>query len=313
MNTMYKYIPKKIEDLLIDKNIKNLLYKLISINDIRIVLHGNDYYDKQTIMNCILNDYYQENKRNIFFINTIKEQGINNFRNEIKTFCETTTIEKIRKVIVVENLDLLSLQTQQIIRNTMDTYSNVHFISSCFNINKVIENIISKCIPIYINKIKKDDIYNYICKICNLENIKLDNDSIKTLITLCNFDMEQLHRDIEKILIIKDDNITITNDYIKKLCSTINYTLFDNFTNSWYKEKSIEKCISLINHIYDYGYSVIDILEYYFEYIKCCSLIPENIKFITIQLITKYIHIFHTIHEDEIELQILCYELCNLI
>ncbi len=313
MNIMYKYIPKRINDLLIDEDVKRLLYKLLSINDIRIILYGNDYYDKQTIINCILNDYYGEHKQKVFTINTIKEQGINQFRNEIKTFCETTTIDKIRKIIIVENIDLLTLQTQQIIRNIIDRYNNIHLISSCSNINKVIENIISKCIPIHINKINKNDIYNYIDNISKKENINLNNDSIETLITLSNYDMEQLHRNIEKILIIKDENTEFSSECIKKLCSTISHSLFKEFTRLWYNEKDLEKSFNIINKIYNYGYSVIDILEYYFDYIKISTIIPNELKFKVIKLITKHIHIFHSIHEDEIELRVLSFELCKLI
>ena len=45
-----------------------------------------------------------------------------------------------------------------------------------------------------------------------------------------------------------------------------------------------------------------DILDNYFMYVKNTALLTEDEKYKIIPLICKYITIFNTIHEDEIEL-----------
>jgi hypothetical protein len=54
--------------------------------------------------------------------------------------------------------------------------------------------------------------------------------------------------------------------------------------------------------LHEQGYSVMDILDNYFIFIKTTSLINETMKYQAIAIICKYITIFHNIHEDEIEL-----------
>jgi len=54
--------------------------------------------------------------------------------------------------------------------------------------------------------------------------------------------------------------------------------------------------------IYDYGYSVIDILDYFFIFVKSTTLLNEDEKYNIIPLLCKYITIFHNVHEDVIEL-----------
>jgi hypothetical protein len=66
--------------------------------------------------------------------------------------------------------------------------------------------------------------------------------------------------------------------------------------------KQAEEAISLIYSIYDQGYSVIDILDNYFTFIKQTTILTEEQKYKIIPYICKYIEIFYNIHEDVIEL-----------
>jgi hypothetical protein len=67
---------------------------------------------------------------------------------------------------------------------------------------------------------------------------------------------------------------------------------------------NIKDAIKLILEIYDKGYSVMDILDNYFLYIKNTNILTEDQKYNIIPIICKYITIFHNIHEDEIELSL---------
>ena len=60
--------------------------------------------------------------------------------------------------------------------------------------------------------------------------------------------------------------------------------------------------MDVIHNIYNEGYSVIDILDCYLNYIKITNIIDEDSKYNIIILISKYNLIFYNIHEDIIEL-----------
>ena len=67
------------------------------------------------------------------------------------------------------------------------------------------------------------------------------------------------------------------------------------------EENSGSDCAQLFK-LFDNGYSVMDILDNYFLFIKNTEILDEPQKYHIIYLISKYISIFHNIHEDEIEL-----------
>jgi hypothetical protein len=85
------------------------------------------------------------------------------------------------------------------------------------------------------------------------------------------------------------------------LCSNISFITFEDYTNL-IKNKKLNEAIQLIYEIYDKGYSVMDILDNYFLFVKNTDLLNETEKYNVIPIICKYITIFHNIHEDEIEL-----------
>ena len=56
-----------------------------------------------------------------------------------------------------------------------------------------------------------------------------------------------------------------------------------------------------------------DILDSYFTFIKITHILDEDIKYKIIKLILKYIALFHTLHENEIELALFTNELLKLL
>ena len=88
------------------------------------------------------------------------------------------------------------------------------------------------------------------------------------------------------------------------MCSTISFKHFDNYYNFLLKN-DVKEATKILYEIYDYGYSVIDILDFLFYYTKKTELIEEHIKYEVIILLCKYITIFHNIHEDCVELALI--------
>ena len=67
------------------------------------------------------------------------------------------------------------------------------------------------------------------------------------------------------------------------------------------QDKNINEAVTLLYVLFDKGYSVMDILDNYFI-VKNTQLLTEEQKYKIINYISKYITVFHNIHEDEIEL-----------
>ena len=58
----------------------------------------------------------------------------------------------------------------------------------------------------------------------------------------------------------------------------------------------------ILYQIHDYGYSVIDILDYFFTFVKNTEILSEKEKYCIIPCLCKYITIFYNTHENVIEL-----------
>jgi DNA polymerase III delta prime subunit len=310
-----KYKCKKYKDFIINKQFIQLLYTIINSNNINILFIGNRGTGKSCLINSTIREYYNTEKiplQNVLYINNLKDQGIQYYRNEVKTFCQIKSdISGKKKFVVLDDIDNINEQSQQVFRNCIDKYSkNVNFISSCTNSQKVIESLQSRFLILKINPISIKLLKSILNKIKTNENIKFDENVSNFLITICNNSIRLLINYLEKFKLI-DSNISINN--AKNICTNISFLDYETYTNYWYKEKNIEKSIQYIFNIFYKGYSVMDILDNYFSFIKITNIIPENIKYKIIKIICKYISIFHTEHEYDIELAFFTNELIKNI
>ena len=288
-----------------DNEIVNILNTLIDMNNLNILFIGDMGSGKTSILNALIHEYYvgftqNEYKDNILHINNLKEQGINYYRNDVKTFCQTcSSIKNKKKIVVLDDLDLINEQSQQVFRNCIDKYShNVHFMSSCCNIQKVIESIQSRLTILKIKPLHRDNLIKIMHKIKSVEQIIISPDAENFILDICNNTAKILINYMEKFKLLKQD---ITFDIATNVCTNISFTIFNTYTEL-VKNKQLDEAIKLVYSIYDKGYSVMDILDNYFLFVKITPLLTEDQKYTIIPFICKYITIFHNIHEDEIEL-----------
>lgn len=312
---IHKYQPLYFNDFYMDNEIINVLKTMILINNLNILLIGNMASGKTSLLNSIIREYYtgyseKEYKENILYINSLKEQGINYYRTDVKTFCQTcSNIKNKKKIIVLDDIDLINEQSQQVFRNCIDKYNhNVHFISSCSNIQKVIESLQSRLTIIKIKQMTKNSLISIINNIKNVENIHIDDDAQDFIINISNNTVKIMVNYMEKFKLLDEK---ITYELAVKLCSNISFFTFEKYTQ-FVLEYNLNDAIVLIYEIYDKGYSVMDILDNYFIFVKNTNILNEEQKYKIISFICKYISIFHNIHEDEIELSLFTNNLINI-
>ena len=317
---MYKYKPKRIEEFEIDNKLINIINTFIDMDNLNIILYGHSGCGKTSLINCIIKKYYNindmndaeiNNQNNILIINSLKDQGISYYRNEVKTFCQIMcSIPQKKKIIVIDDIDTINEQSQQVFRNCIDKYgSNVHFIVSCNNIQKVIDSIQSRLMIIKIKQLETYNIENIITKICDKEKMKISEEARKFIISISNNSVRTIINYLEKFKLISND---ITYEIAINVCTNISFNDLTKFTNLCKINKNLIEAIKQIQKIYDSGYSVMDILDNYFLFVKLTDILTENEKYLIIKLICKYISIFYNIHEDEIELVLFTNNLINI-
>lgn len=302
---IYKFQPLLFKDFEIEPSLVQILETLIKMNSLNIMLIGDMGSGKTSLLHAIIREYYknygpQEYQDNILHINSLKEQGINYYRNDVKTFCQTcSSIKNKKKFVILDDIDFINEQSQQVFRNYIDKYShNVHFIASCNNIQKVIESLQSRFTIIKIKSLQRESLLKILKKISVSENIHVEEEAIPFILDVTNNTAKILINYMEKFKLL---NQSITLEMANLVCTNISFTTFEYYTKCII-DKNIKEAISVLYSIYDKGYSVMDILDTYFLYVKTTTILSEDQKYVIIPHICKYITIFHNTHEDEIEL-----------
>jgi DNA polymerase III delta prime subunit len=269
---------------------------------------------KTSILNALIREYYKGNTDkqyadNVLHINSLKEQGINYYRNDVKTFCQTCSIIKNKKkIVVLDDIDLINEQSQQVFRNCIDKFShNVHFISSCSNIQKVIESLQSRFTIIKIKPLQRNNLAKIMRKIKVAENIEICEDAENFILDICNNTVKILINYMEKFKLLA---VPINFELANNVCTNISFFSFQTYTE-YLKDGKLVEAINILYSIYDKGYSVMDILDNYFLFVKTTACLSEDEKYMIVPFICKYITVFHNIHEDEIELALFTNNLIN--
>ena len=285
---LYKYEPKYLDDFEENENITSILKSFIKIDIIRILFVSRQSNGKSSYIKAIINEYYKGNTQDILYINNLKDYGISFYKNDVQHFCKTPS-PTTKKMIVLDDFDFMNEQCQQIFKNIMEKYTNIHFLLSCSNPQKIILGIQSLMHIIEIKKLQPEKMLNIFNKIKKEEEIIIGDIELNNV--------KQMINTMEKYMLLNiETNIE---------CSL--KPIFQSYLNEL-KNKNITKCIDIFYELYYNGYSVIDILYGFYDYIKDED---EHTRHEIIPSICKYINIFYS-HEDVIELALFTHNLSKI-
>ena len=316
-----KYRPYYVSDFNLDERFLNVYNILRNIDDLNVLFIGGENSGKTSFIYAVIRDYYKLSRDDalpnseIMFINNLKEQGINYFRSELMTFCKSKcSIRGKKKTVVFDDMDSINEHSQQVFRNYIDKYkSNVNFIGVCSNIQKIIETLQSRMHIMKIHSLDKTQIRTIMYRIIKEEHIYIDDEAIEYILCVSDDNIRNVINNIEKIYICgSTPEKPIGIDSCKRICSNISHNRFDDFLTC-VKERDLESAVDVLYSIHDDGYSVIDILDYFFNFLKITNNIGETLKYLIIPVICKYITIFNTIHENKLELALFTRDVVLLI
>ena len=98
MNIPYllKYKPKTLQEFKLSYEIEDILNLFISINSLVLLIVGNSGTGKSTLIDCIINKYYDsipiiKKNDNILVINNLSDQGIVYYRQTVYNFCQSNS------------------------------------------------------------------------------------------------------------------------------------------------------------------------------------------------------------------------------
>ncbi len=295
---------------------------------VNFLLVGKSSSGKTSLLEAFVTEYAALGAApDVMIITNLIEQITNYLRNDLKTFCQTSaTVRGKKKIVVLDDFDLMHEQNQHIFRNLLDKYShNVIFIGSCKNLQHITESIQSRMFLLHIPQLSEQNVTSYIRKIEHEENIHFAAESP----AICSYIYElsrgnmgviiHMYEKLKILMHIDSQAAPACNVDILQLVSDINPRIFKQFNilvssaSGECANEKIRKAIDILQEIYDDGYSILDMLDNYYAYLKLPGTdeLTEDQKYAIIPIICTYISNFYNIHEDEIELALFTNDIAN--
>ena len=305
-----KYFPNSLRELPLDIKFIEILEKCIKNNILQILLISNNDHLKLMILQTIIKTLDIPRSEQLY-LSKIKDQGVTNIRTEIKQFSQTPSPFR-KKILVIDDIHMFSENIQKLFINNIDKWSeNIYVVVTCNNVYSVDECLVSRLFPLYVPEMNNDTLLNEINKICHAENIQIDSALKEYIIQISEQNLQTIYHILQKCKLLQIDEV-ITKDLLKQSCTLINY---DEMTNYFTlaKKGELKEGYEYLLTITEKGYSVMDILNEMYVFIKITNIITEEEKYKFCKIISSYIVHFITIHEEELELLLFTDEIIKVL
>lgn len=201
-----KWAPNKVEDLILQKNIKEFFLNVVKEGQLNqnLILQGSQGCGKTQTIKTLCKITGQD----VLFLNGSSEgRYLDTIRNQVINFGTTVSMfNEKKKVIFFDEFDGTTNDVMLCLRGVIEQlHNNVCFIFTCNNINKIIEPIQSRCVVLKYTPIPKKEIPNMmasvferISSILNSENIQYDKKVIIQLVKKYFPDTRKIINDIQR-------------------------------------------------------------------------------------------------------------------
>lgn len=188
MNIWYeKYSPKTVEDVILPKNIKERILK--SIEDQKIPNFGFWSHQPGLGKSCTSKAIIRSAGAEALFINSSLEKGIDVVRTKILNFVSSISVSDAPKIVVFDECDFLSPDSQASLRGFLDEFSsNCSFIFTGNFKSKIIEPLLDRLENFDFSEFPKQEmvkpIFEKLKSIIIAEGYEFDEEKQKLVISI---------------------------------------------------------------------------------------------------------------------------------
>lgn len=230
-----KYRPENISGIIYHDKITKSIVNYLSVGKLpHLLFYGPPGAGKTSIILAIAKQYYKSDFDNMTMVlNASEERGIETVRNRIKQFVISCGLSEDPttppfKLIILDEIDAMTDDAQAILRKVIEKYvNNVRFCFICNYLKKINPAIQSRCVIFRFNPIPRNEMFNFIEKICSSENMQITQNAAELIIKRSNGDMRKLLNILQSLY----------------MHNNMKLDLEDNTSNSSSKSKIINKNI----------------------------------------------------------------------
>ncbi len=237
-----KYRPSKLSDVIGQEAIVGRLQAFVKEKSFpSMIFSGPAGVGKTTSAVAMAKELYGETLNQAFLeLNASDSRGIDVIRGKVKEFAKTIPLSGgLVKIIFLDEADALTSEAQHALRRTMEKYSGTtRFILSANYASKIIEPIQSRCVVLRFKPLKEDEMKQYINRIVESEELKIDQKAVEALIYVSEGDLRKITNTLQGAAI---SNKMITESSIyeiaskarpKEVASMLRYALNGDFSKA---------------------------------------------------------------------------------
>lgn len=174
-----KYAPTKLADVALSKENRELFESFRKAGSIpRIAFFGHPGIGKTTTAKILVKEILD---CQYLYINASDESGIDIIRTKVTGFAQTKSIDGKVKVIILDEVDGLTMDAQRALRNVMEEYSQIcRFIVTANYQHRIIEAIQSRCDPYDLTP-PLEEVITRLKAILKKENVKYSDKDVEEL------------------------------------------------------------------------------------------------------------------------------------
>lgn len=205
-----KYRPTQFDHIVLDASNRLLFQQILNKQYFpNLLFYGPPGTGKTTTVINLINEfqtkhYGRSNKSNVIHLNASDERGIDIIRNQIYSFVKTLNLfDKGFKFVILDEVDYMTRNAQHALKYLLQTTTtDVRFCLICNYISKIDTALQNEFICVRFNQLPKKDIYHFIRKIIQQENMAISDTAIDAIQTVFRSDIRsminflQLHQNI---------------------------------------------------------------------------------------------------------------------
>lgn len=218
-----KYRPQTLNDIILPERTREIICGFVDeIPNLLFV--GTPGTGKTSLARIIVNDVL---KCNYLYINASDESGIDTIRHKVTNFSQTKSFDGKVKVVILDEADGLTGQSQAALRNTMESFSKyTRFILTANYKHKIIPALQSRCQFLDIKPTLEDGVKR-VYNILKQEGIEIDDTQKKKFVELVKANFPDLRKTINEIQknclsgVLSITSVSVDNTLLAKIFTSI--------------------------------------------------------------------------------------------
>lgn len=295
-----KYRPKTLNDMVISASNQVFIEKFKNNEIPTLLFVGNPGTGKTTLAKIIVNEILNTQ---YLYINASDENGIDTIRTKVMGFAQTRGFTETVKVIILDEADGLSPDSQRALRNVMEEYAkHTRFILTANYKHRIIEPLRSRCQQVDLT-FDMPSVVNRMFSILNNEKVTYNIENVKNIVKSSFPDIRLTINKIQKAIV--NNELVIDTKLSVKVVNDLYCLVKKGF--------ALKSRQYMIQKQDDFGNDFQKLLKDLFDCIDSDSTLEENNKKLALIIVHDHIYKASFVADQEINAYVCLINLSKLL